>query len=287
MTGLTAGLRAVDNAGVNGNLEFPEILFTSATGSVRVPAWVKAFPHEVRPASELRVLGKLPAMTIVQADDAATVLAHRAFLVTLVKLHERETAGRIVFAFRKPSRENAKARVQSFAKLLSHFQRAADIELAHGREGIRLAVEGAMAKALVAVKIAGPPAAQARPSADPLASVRTVLEATASLRSDAGRLDAGRVAEVFGLSVAELAGLLGRSRQAVSKTPDADSLQARLRSFERITRLRAVLSGPDFRSWLNLANPVLEGRSPLDIVRAGRADVVANLAEDLLAGAPA
>jgi len=287
MTMLTAGLRRVDNGGVNGRLEFPEILFTSATGSVRVPAWVKAFPHEVRPASELRSLGKLPAMTIVQAEDAETVLAHRAFLVTLVGLHEQETAGRIVFAFRKSSREGAKTRVHSFAKLLGHFRRASDIELAHGSEGVRLAVEEAMAKALVAVKMAGPPSAPVRPCAEPLASVRRVLEATAGLRSDAGRLDAGRVADAFGLSVAELAGLLGRSRQAVSKTPDAESLQPRLRSFERITRLRAVLSGPDFRSWLNLANPGLEGRSPLEIVRTGRVDVVANLAEDLLTGAPA
>lgn len=286
MMRLTTGLRTVDNVGVNGRLEFPEILFTSATGSVRVPAWVKAFPHEVRPASELRRLGKLPALTIVQAEDAAAVLAHRAFLVSLANLHTHETAGRIVFAFKKSSRENPRIRVHNLARLLGHFQRASDIELAHGNVGVRLAVEEAMAKALVAVKSAGLPSAPVRPSADPLASVRKVLEATAGLRSDAGRVDAGRVAEAFGLSVAELAGLLGRSRQAVSKTPDAESLQQRLRSFERISRLRAVLSGPDFRSWLNLANPGLEGRSPLETVRAGRADVVANLAEDLLTGAP-
>ncbi len=286
MTRLTIGLRTVDNSRVNARTELPGLLLTSADGPVRVPAWVKAFPHEVRPASELRNLGKLPAMTIVQADDAAAVLAHRAFLLTLADLHERESSGRIVFVFRKASRGNPMARVHTFARLLGRFHRASDVALAPGGDGLRIAVEEAMAKALVTARTVGTSSSPAPLPADPLGGVRKVLEATSDLRSAAGRLDAGRIADALGLSVAELAGLLGRSRQAVSKTPDADSLQPQLRPFERITRLRAVLSVPEFRSWLNLANPGLEGRSPLEIVRAGRADVVANLADDLLTGAP-
>jgi len=126
----------------------------------------------------------------------------------------------------------------------------------------------------------------ARASSDPLASVRKVAEAMAGLRSEMGRLDAGRVAEAFGLSSAELAGFLGKSRQTLSKTPDSLSLQPSLRLFERTARLRAVLSEADFLSWLNLPNPHLEGRAPIDVIRAGRANVVANLVEDLLTGAP-
>jgi hypothetical protein len=87
----------------------------------------------------------------------------------------------------------------------------------------------------------------ARASSDPLASVRKVAEATAGLKSETGRLDAGRVAEAFGLSSAELAGFLGESRQTLSKTPDSLSLQPSLRLFERTARLRAVLSEADLR----------------------------------------
>lgn len=94
-----------------------------------------------------------------------------------------------------------------------------------------------------------PDSVSARASSDPLASVRRVAEAMAGLRSETGRLDAGRVAEAFGLSVAELAGLVGKSRTSLSRIPDAMALQPSLRPFERTVRLRAVLSEADFLSW--------------------------------------
>ena len=284
---MTGGLRTVDNHGMSGHPELPEILLTSATGPVSVPTWVRDFPHETRRAPAFRTLVRLPAMTIVQAEDAAAVLTHRVFLVKLASLHAHQSTARIVFAFRKSPRQPPEARVRLFTELLRYFVRVSDIELAHGRDGARLAVEEAMAKLLAEVEVARLPSAPAPQPADPLAGVRKVLEATASLRSEAARLHAGRIAGMFGLSVAELAGLLGRTRQAVSQTPDAESLQPSLRPFERIARLRSVLSESDFRSWLNLANPHLENRTPLEIVRGGRADAVANLAEDMLTGAPA
>ena len=272
---------------MSSHFELPGILLTSATETVKVPSWLKDVPHESRPASELRFLARLPAMTIVQAEDAATVLSRRPWLTALADLHAHESTARIVFAFRKASHQSLSVRMRQYEKLLSFFVRASSIELAPGPADARPAFEEAIAKYLVEMKAARPAPAPAPSPTDPLAGVRRVLDATAALRSESGRLDARRVAGAFGLSVAELAGLLGKSRQAVSKTPDSDSLQPRLRPFERIARLRAVLSQADFRSWLNLANDQLEGQAPLGIVRAGRPEVVANLAEDLLTGAPA
>ena len=70
------------------------------------------------------------------------------------------------------------------------------------------------------------------------------------------------------------------------KTDDAEALQPRLFPFERIARLRAVLPASDFRSWLNMPNEELEERTPIELVRNGKAEVVADLAEDMLTGSP-
>lgn len=86
--------------------------------------------------------------------------------------------------------------------------------------------------------------------------------------------------------MAELAGLIGKSRQSVSKTEDAESSQESLAPFARIARLRAVLSDDDFRVWLNLPNDALDGITPLAMIRGGGSDVVADLAEDMLSGSP-
>jgi hypothetical protein len=87
--------------------------------------------------------------------------------------------------------------------------------------------------------------------------------------------------------VSRVARWLGRTRQALSKAPDADSLQNQLRHFERIARLRAVLDDPeDFRKWLRIANTELEGRTPLQLLDEGRWEVLADLVEDMLTGSP-
>lgn len=277
----------VDTAGMSGHTELPEILLTSATGRVNVPSWVKAFPHETRAASELRHLERLPAMTIVQAESAESVLAHRALLSTLAKLHAHQSISRIVFSFLKAPHADMEATWKQYEKLLGHFVRAASIELARRPADVRPAFEEAFAKYLVEIRAAKRMPAPAPASIDPLGSVRSILDATDDLRAASGRLDAARVAEVFGLSVSELSGLLGKSRQAVSKTPDAESLQHLLRPYERAARLRAILSASDFRAWLNLANGRLDGATPIEVARAGRISVLADLTEDLLTGAPA
>jgi hypothetical protein len=270
---------------MSGRTEPFEILLTSAGGHVTVPSWARSFSHSTLSALEVRSLGRLPAMTIVEAEDLGSVLRHRAFLQDLATLHAHDTNAKIVFTFRKQAPADVYATPRSFSRLLGFFARTCDVELAQGSSGTLLAVQEALARRTIQPQERSRPANAGAAPSEPLLGVKKILEATAALRSPKGRLDAARVAKALGLTVAELAGLLGRTRQAVSKTPDAESLQERLRSFERVVRLRTVLSDGDFRGWLNLANAQLDGHSPLYVIRRRRVTAVADLVEDMLTGA--
>ncbi|SRR6266446_2697836 len=123
------------------------------------------------------------------------------------------------------------------------------------------------------------------PRHSPLDEVKEVIESTQDLRVANGKLSAVAVASAFGVSLNQLAGWLGRSRQAVSKTPDADSLQNELGFFERVARLRVVVSQDRFLKWLRMPNSQLEGDTPLKLLADGERQVVADLVDDMLTGA--
>ena len=121
---------------------------------------------------------------------------------------------------------------------------------------------------------------------DPLAEAQEVIDATAALLAPSGRLSAYAIAELFGLKKARMAELLGRSPQALAKTPDAPTIQDALRHFERIARLRAVFPDDRFRAWLLRKNRHLEDHSPMELIGTGRAAIVADLVESMLTGTP-
>jgi hypothetical protein len=121
---------------------------------------------------------------------------------------------------------------------------------------------------------------------DPLKRLKSTIAATADLRAASGRLSARKVADAFGMTLAQLAAAIGKARQTVWKTDDAEALQSRLFAFERTARLRTVLSESDFRSWLNMPNEQFDDRTPIELIRNGKADTVADLAEDMLTGNP-
>ncbi len=135
------------------------------------------------------------------------------------------------------------------AGLLRGFADPLRVEMAWGPEGGAAAFVEAVAKLT---------AAEERIERDPLGEVPSIVAATAGLRAGSGRLSARRVAAAFGISIAELAEkILGRSRQAVSKTDDAESLQQALRPFEKVARLLAVLDPAGFLKWLRMPNAQL------------------------------
>ena len=45
-----------------------------------------------------------------------------------------------------------------------------------------------------------------------------------------------------------------------------------------------LLSESDLRSWLNMPNDQLDRRTPIELLRSGKADAVADLAADMLSG---
>jgi hypothetical protein len=254
----------------------PDVLVTTPGGRVSVPSWVRQHAPTTLAGDRLGRLRRLPAITVVEAAGPIAVLRQTSFLKTLAGRHAQTPGGaKVLFYFHG---SKAPTRTADLADLLQFFDRYDDVEFARGAEQGSFAFQEAVAK------LARGQGAPASAPGDPFGEVGMVLAATRDLRAPSGRLSARRVAAAFGLPVAELARLLGRSRQAVAKTDDAESMQAALATWARIARLRAVLAAADFRAWLSTPNELLAGGSPLDVVRAGEVAAVADLAEDMLSG---
>jgi hypothetical protein len=126
----------------------------------------------------------------------------------------------------------------------------------------------------------------APPRPSPLDQVKEVLQATGGLRVANGNLSAAAVADTFGIALSKLANWLGRTRQALNKTPDADSLQDELAFFERVARLRTVVPEDQFLKWLRMPNSALDNKKPLALLATGQRQIVADLVDDMLTGAP-
>src|SRR5260221_14554843 len=119
-----------------------------------------------------------------------------------------------------------------------------------------------------------------------LDKMQKVLSATKDLREQRGRLSAKLIADLYGINQAELARWLGKQKQAVFKTPDADSLQNSLEYFERIARLRTELSDDDFRKWLRIPNELLDDKAPIELIAQGKWQLVADFVADMITGSP-
>jgi len=124
----------------------------------------------------------------------------------------------------------------------------------------------------------------AEPSA--LMQSRFLDETTRFLRNDEGMLDAAKVADLFSLKLAELASLMGVSRQAFSSTTTSANYQAKLETLEQIARLLAAIEGnrERFKQWLRTPNRSYENQSPLQLVRGGKAQFVADHVDGYLSG---
>jgi hypothetical protein len=126
------------------------------------------------------------------------------------------------------------------------------------------------------------------PVPSPLDRVKGIVSASSDLRVENGNLSAEAIAKLYGISLNQLATWLGRTRQALNKTPDADSLQDELSYFERIARLRTALSNNvEFRKWLRMPHAELNGETPLRWIERKRWQALSDLVDDMLTGAPA
>ena len=96
-----------------------------------------------------------------------------------------------------------------------------------------------------------------------------------------------RVAKLYNVSLSQLAEWLGRTKQAMSKTPDADSLQDALGYFERVARLRLITKDDgEFRKWLRTPHELLDNARPLELMAKGEWQAMADYVDDMLTGAP-
>ena len=109
------------------------------------------------------------------------------------------------------------------------------------------------------------------------------------LRNDrSGRLDAKLVAGAFGMSLSDLCRSIGKNLQTVHQTPDSAKLHKSLAPFERIASALLKISGSPkgLKVWLNAPNDAFPDELPIDIVKQGHIELLADLLEDVLLGHP-
>lgn len=113
--------------------------------------------------------------------------------------------------------------------------------------------------------------------------------AVAELRNDdSGRLDATKIAEVFGLTMAEVAECVGRPRTTIVKTPDSVSIQRKLLHFERIAAGLLTVTGSmkGLKMWLNSPAPNLDDHLPVEVLKRGKVELLAGWVDDARLGSP-
>jgi hypothetical protein len=260
----------------------------SKTGLARRYALGKSFKGwktVTAPWTELHQRGSLPDVTMVLMKATATGADLKKFLKELaLKQEGTHTPSYIVLCFVGAKRP-ASSKV---AEILRGFHRPEQVEVRWSSkpsniDGVLVEIEPKL-EILREVEAAKPELLPPRHS--PLDQLENVLVATRDLRVANGNISAQRIADLCGVSLSELSNWLGRSRQAVNKTPDADALQPMLAFFERVARLRLRVSDDDFRKWLRVPNELLEGKRPIELLASGQWQVLADFVDDMLTGSP-
>jgi len=119
---------------------------------------------------------------------------------------------------------------------------------------------------------------------------QSLTNAVAELRNPrSGKLDATLVADAFGISLADVARAIGKKLQTIHQTPDSDGLQKPLYPYERIASAIKYTAGslqPALKIWLNAHNPTMPNTFPVELVKNGHAEQLADLWDDTLLGHP-
>ena len=103
-----------------------------------------------------------------------------------------------------------------------------------------------------------------------------------------GRLDIRSVADLYNLSVSELARIIDVEVKTAHKTPDSIVIHESLIPFEEVARTLALTKGnvSDFRRWLNASNTELDNRTPLQMIRDRQVRELAGIVRSALLGQP-
>jgi hypothetical protein len=120
--------------------------------------------------------------------------------------------------------------------------------------------------------------------------MRVAVDPIQSLRGKNGRLDAEKISLCFGIPLSDLARAVKKPYSTVHKTPDSAALQASLYPFERIAAAIKTITGgkleQGLKIWLNAPNKALPDSLPVELIKKGRASMLANMLEDVLLGHP-
>jgi hypothetical protein len=248
------------------------------------------------PPASLNEMKAVPDVTLVQLDNETRPADLKAIMPRLVHIQEQAPrCSYVLFSVkdRTKTRLRRRALKRYYSAVVTQINRDLPAFPNPDRVGLTfvenvddLATQLAHIRAKLDLETMEIPAVAA-PRPSPLDQVKEIISATGDLRAGNGNLSAAAVAPVFGVSISQLAEWLGRSRQALAKTPDAESVQNELGFFERVARLRAVVPGEDFLKWLRMPNAELDNKKPLDLLATGERQVVADLVDDMLTGAPA
>jgi len=105
---------------------------------------------------------------------------------------------------------------------------------------------------------------------------------------NSGRLDIRSVADLYNLSVSELARMIEVEVKTAHKTPDSIVIHEGLIPFEEVARTLALTKGnvSDFRRWLNASNSELDNRTPLQMIRDHQVRELAGIVRSALLGQP-
>jgi hypothetical protein len=241
-----------------------------------VPRWAHGFNTQRNTVSEISKADHLPGIIVLKAPTARVHGSRRLRVDSLVERIEQSSHPvKIVLSF--PSRK--RTGFQGMLDVLNLFPPAlsSNIEISPRLETLEDSLNEAFVKYFLFKE---------DDETDPLASAKNVVNAVRPLLAESGRLSAKAIATEFGMPVAQLAKQIRQSRQAISKTPDAPKIQTLLRPYERIFRLRSIFTKDDFLAWLERPNRELDDSSPMEIIKTGRAEIIADLVEDMLLGAP-
>lgn len=270
----------------------PEVLLTGSA-PMAVPPWLEQYSPTWVESRRLDKIYRLPpitvAMTRIQQDRQRTFSYNGTLLEALAERLPGSDHAHILFVLDgSPAFLAATGMGEIMTAVMNEYFRGRteriDFCLPSSADFQFQAVLAKLNSTWFVKPALSPRARQIDAESDPLGKVREIVAATSDLRSSSGRLAADKIGDRFGLSQAQIASFLGKSRQSVSKTPDAPALQDGLAPFERIARLGAVLPPEDFRKWLNMENEHLDDLRPLDVIRDHGPQVVADLVHDMLTG---
>jgi hypothetical protein len=263
---------------MSSDIEDIPVCFAGLRKCASIPSWAKRFQSTSTTVKNLASSGPAPGIVVIHGTRQGEL---ESLLESFTRDLPEVVRGTDLRRFVVELSEDPKPDAAELLRVLRLFPAPASrVDFAWGADRLEQSVIEAAAKFLIEKETDH----AARP--DPLAETKEVMEATRFLFGSSGRLSALAIAEAFGISAAKLGDLIGRSRQALAKTPDAPAIQGSLRPFERIARLRAVLSPKNFRAWLHRPNRQLDQAAPFDLIADGRVRIVAELVEDMLLGTP-